>query len=135
MKREPGYVPTTLEMFTSIARRTLLAYLVLAVVGAGAAAIVASSGAVWGILLGIGLAGGAMGLTLLVMMVTEKVGGVNDMAIMLGSYLLKMVVLFVVFVAISDSTFFDKSAVLLGFASAVIVSLIVDTVTIARTRA
>ena len=99
MKREPGYVPTTLEMFMSIARRTLLAYLVLAVVGAGAAAIVAGSGAVWGVLLGIGLAGGAMGLTLLVMMVTEKVGGVNDMAIMLGSYLLKMVVLFVVFVA------------------------------------
>ena len=133
--REPGHVPSTAELFGTIARRTLVGYLVLAVGGSAIAATTAGTSAVWGVLLGVGIAGAAMGLTVVVMMFTEKRPGVNDMAAMLSSYLAKMVILFVVFVGLRGSDFFDRSALLLGFVAAIIISLAVDLWTIARTRA
>lgn len=134
-EHEPGYVPTPLELFRTIATRTIISYVILAAACGVIAGLTVGTPAVWGVLLGVGIAGAAMGLTLAVMMLTEKVSGINDMAVMLGSYLAKMVVLGVAFVLLRNTDFIDKSAMLLGFVAAIIVSLAVDTFTIARTRA
>lgn len=132
--REPGYVPTPLELFITIAKRTLLAYLVLATIGGVIAALTSQIEHTWGFLLGVGIAGVAMGITLLVMMITERVAGINDMAALLGSYLIKMGVLFVVFMNLRGFDFFNGMALLLGFAAAIVFSLFVNTLTIARSR-
>lgn len=134
-QREPGHVPTPLELFTSIAAWTAVWYLIFAAVGAVAAYLTSGSAAVWGLLLGVGIAGAAMGLTVVVMILTEKVSGIGDMVALLGSYLIKMFVLFVVLVVLRSFCFYDATALLLGFVGAVVISLTVDTVTIARTRA
>lgn len=134
-EREPGHVPSLAETFTTIAKRTLIGYAILAAVGATIATFSAGRGVVWGFLLGVGIAGAAMGLTVVVMMFTEKRSGVSDMAALLGSYIVKMIILFVAFVGLRRSDFFDGTAVLLGFVAAIIVSLSVDLWTIARTRA
>lgn len=134
-QREPGYVPTGLDLYKSISLRTLVAYVVLAIVGGIAAYAAGGEPTLWGVLLGIGIAGVAMGLTLTVMILTEKNPRINDMAVMLGGYLFKIIALFVVFVALQGFSFFSEIALFLGFGAAIIVSLIVDTWTIATTRA
>ena len=134
-EREPGHVPTSRELFASIAWRTAAAQVVLATVLASIGALTSTSATVWGLLIGVGIAGAAMGLTVLVMILTERVGRVSDMAALLGSYLIKMVLLFIVLTALKGSSFINEMALLLGFAAAVLVSLTVSTVTIARTRA
>lgn len=133
--REPGYVPTGLDLYRTISVRTLIAYLVLALGGGLWAYLASGEPALWGFLIGVGIAGTAMGLTLAVMILTEKNPKINDMAVMLGGYLLKIVVLFVVFVSLQGYAFFADMVLLLGFVSAIVVSLAIDTFTIATTRA
>ncbi|MGO1400911.1 MAG: hypothetical protein ACTHUY_00765 [Flaviflexus sp.] len=134
-QHEPGHVPTAGELYRAIAARTAIGYLILAILGGAIGYGVDGTPGLWGALLGVSIAGTAMGLTLAVMILTEKRPGINDMSVLLGGYLLKIAILFVVFVSLQRFDFFNETALLLGFVGAVVVSLAVDTITIARTRA
>lgn len=134
MKRPPGWAPTFMELMVMVLLRTLLANGLLLVGGCTLGYLLGGSRSALGAGIGILAAGGAMMLTTLVMMATEKITGMSEVGAMLGSYLLKMVALLVLLAALVGMDFYSKTALTVGFIAAIVLTLAVETVVVARSR-
>lgn len=134
MKRPPGWAPTFMELMVMVLLRTLLANCLLLVGGCTLGYLLGGSRSAIGAGIGILAAGGAMMLTTLVMMATEKITGMSEVGAMLGSYLLKMVALLVLLAALVGMDFYSKTALTVGFIAAIVLTLAVETAVVARSR-
>lgn len=114
--------------------RTLLANGLLLLGGCTLGYLLGGSRSALGAGIGILAAGGAMMLTTLVMMATEKITGMSEVGAMLGSYLLKMVALLILLAALVGMDFYSKTALTVGFIAAIVLTLAVETVVVARSR-
>lgn len=117
-----------------VLRMSLLANALLLAIGCPLGAWLGGERALWGALIGICAAGGAMMLTTLVMMATEKWMGVGEVGAMLGSYLLKMVALLILLAILAGLDFYSKTALSVGFIAAIFTTLAVETTVVARSR-
>lgn len=134
MKRPPGWAPTFMELMVMVLLRTLLANGLLLLGGCTLGYLLGGSRSALGAGIGILAAGGAMMLTTLVMMATEKITGMSEVGAMLGSYLLKMVALLILLAALVGMDFYSKTALTMGFIAAIVLTLAVETVVVARSR-
>ena len=131
---EPGWAPTDQDTFAQLLRRGL-GIVVIALVGAGISGVIWGGATGWGVALGVLLGGIAMSFTLVVMIVTGKLGVQGELVPMLGAYLLKMMLVLMVLGILAQYSFYSKPAFLVGFVGVVVAHLILDMFTIARTRA
>lgn len=134
MKRPPGWAPTFMELMVMVLLRTLLANGLLLLGGCTLGYLLGGSRSALGAGIGILAAGGAMMLTTLVMMATEKITGMSEVGAMLGSYLLKMMALLILLAVLAGMDFYSKTALTLGFIAAIVLTLAVETVVVARSR-
>ena len=77
----------------------------------------------WGVLIGAALGGGFVLLTALSVLVTANSNPSTTMAVVLGSWLLKVVLLIIVLLFIRDLEFFDKTALFVTVVLALIATL------------
>lgn len=115
-------------------RTTLLFLLVLVVVGIAGGLVWASQPGMWGALLGWAVALIFSGTTVAVMYGTAKVEG-NTMAIaILGSWLVKMIVVVVIFMVLRDKDFYHLPTFVTVLLVGAIGSIIIDLWTVLRSR-
>lgn len=98
----------------------LLGFTVASLAGWGA---MAGLPGIWGVLLGAAIGGGFVLLTALSVLVTSGSTPANTMAVVLGSWLLKIVVLLAVLLLIRDLTFYHKMAMFVTVVGALIITL------------
>ena len=75
----------------------------------------------WGVLIGAAVGGGFVLLTVFTVLLTSNTTPTNTMTVVLGSWLVKIVVLLMVMAALKSMTFYDRNA----FVVTVILALIV----------
>lgn len=80
-----------------------------------------------GVLIGAAIGGGFVLMTLLSVLVTARTDMTTTTAVVLGSWLLKMLVLIVVFSVLRDLSFYDKTAMVVTVVVAALVSLAAET--------
>ncbi|MBD8080091.1 hypothetical protein IF651_13610 [Cellulosimicrobium arenosum] len=80
----------------------------LAVLGVVVGALVSGSAGVWGALLGVGVALLFSGTTVLTVLLTVDSTPATTAAVVMGSWLVKMVVLIVVLVVLRGQDFYDR---------------------------
>jgi len=78
---------------------------------------------IWGVLIGAAIGGGFVLMTALSVLVTSATNPATTGAVVLGSWLLKIVVLIIVLVIIRDMQFYDRMALLVTLVLALIVVL------------
>lgn len=81
---------------------------------------------IWGVLIGAALGGGFVLLTALSVLVTSNTDATTTGAIVLGSWLLKIVVLVIVLAVIRDMEFYDTVALFVTVILALLVVLAVE---------
>ncbi|WP_293952157.1 hypothetical protein [uncultured Corynebacterium sp.] len=81
---------------------------------------------IWGVLIGAALGGGFVILTALSVLITSNTDAATTGAIVLGSWLLKIVVLIIVLVVIRDMQFYDTVALFVTVILALIVVLAME---------
>lgn len=78
---------------------------------------------IWGVLIGAAIGGGFVLLTAASVLFTSSTNPATTGAVVLGSWLLKIVVLIVVLALIRDLTFYDRTALLVTTVLALVVVL------------
>ncbi|AKK08512.1 hypothetical protein CATRI_05260 [Corynebacterium atrinae] len=78
---------------------------------------------IWGVLIGAAIGGGFVLLTALSVLMTSSTSAATTGAVVLGSWLLKIVVLLVVLFVLRDMTFYDRTALFVTTVIALIVVL------------
>lgn len=78
---------------------------------------------IWGVLIGAAIGGGFVLMTAASVLFTSSTNPATTGAVVLGSWLLKIVVLIIVLVLIRDLTFYDRTALLVTTVLALIVVL------------
>lgn len=81
---------------------------------------------IWGVLIGAAIGGGFVILTALSVLITSNTDAATTGAIVLGSWLLKIVVLIIVLVVIRDMQFYDSVALFVTVILALIVVLAME---------
>lgn len=81
---------------------------------------------IWGVLIGAALGGGFVILTALSVLITSNTDAATTGAIVLGSWLLKIVVLIIVLVVIRDMEFYDTVALFVTVIIALLVVLAME---------
>jgi hypothetical protein len=97
------------EVFRTALRDMLLLLVVLAVLGVGAGALVSGAPGGWGALLGVGMTLVFSGTTIVSMLATARSSAVTTGAVIMGTWLVKMVVLVAVLVALRDLDFYNRT--------------------------
>ena len=129
--REPGpaagpgalpYVPehVSKDIFRSALRATLALLVVLAVVGVGVGYLVDGSAGVWGAALGVGVSLLFSGSTIASMLYTADKSPTTMMAVLMGVWIVKMVVLVAVLAVLGQLDFYHR----LVFAVVVLVGVV-----------
>nr|WP_304503623.1 hypothetical protein [Corynebacterium lemuris] len=78
---------------------------------------------IWGVLIGAAIGGGFVLLTAASVLFTSSTNPATTGAVVLGSWLLKIVVLIIVLALIRDLTFYDRTALLVTTVLALIIVL------------
>lgn len=78
---------------------------------------------IWGVLIGAAIGGGFVLLTALSVLVTANSTPSTTMAVVLGAWLLKVVLLIIVLMLIRDLTFYDTMAMFITVVLALVVTL------------
>jgi hypothetical protein len=97
------------EVFRTALRDMLLLLVVLAVLGVGAGALVSGAPGGWGALLGVGMTLVFSGTTIVSMLATARSSAVTTGAVIMGTWLVKMIVLVAVLVALRDLDFYNRT--------------------------
>lgn len=116
-----------------LARRNLIVGFLIMAIGTGVGFLMGNSVG-WGWLIGSGIAFIASIMTVLVMIATEKLAVRNEWATMAGSYLIKAILIIGVLYTLSGYSFYSKPALGGGFLISLLGCLVIDVVTILRTR-
>nr|WP_231375752.1 hypothetical protein [Corynebacterium aquatimens] len=88
----------------------------------------------WGVVLGAGIGGGFVLLTVISVLLTSKTDPATTMTVVLGSWLVKVVVLLVVLLILRGMTFYDTLALGVTLIAALVVVLGSETWGVMTTR-
>lgn len=113
-------------MFTTVLRRLLVLTAVLGVGGAGVGYLAAGMPGLWGGLMGTGIVAFFMLTTAVVMRLTADRPLHVASAAFIGSWLLKIVIVFAVLVAVRDRDFYDPLVFFITFTLAILGSLMIE---------
>lgn len=102
----PSHV--TAEIFQAALRATLALLVVLVVLGVGIGALVAGLPGVWGAMLGVAITLLFSGTTILSMLYTADKSPSTTMAVILGAWIGKMVVLVAILATVGQMDFFHR---------------------------
>ena len=98
----------------------LVALLIDSLMGWGA---VSGAPGLWAALMGVGIGGGFVLLTAISVLVTSNSTPTATMAVVLGGWLIKMVVIVLILLALRDATFYDSTAFGVTTIAALVVAL------------
>lgn len=98
----------------------LVALLIVSLMGWGA---VSGVPGLWAALMGVGIGGGFVLLTAISVLVTSNSTPTATMAVVLGGWLIKMVVIGLILLALRDATFYDSTAFGVTTIAALVVAL------------
>jgi hypothetical protein len=104
----PAPEGTAREVFRTALRTTIWLLIALAVLGVGIGYAVARGPGVWGALIGVGLALVFSGTTIVSMLRTEGATPTKMAAIIMGAWIAKIVLLFVVLTVLRDLSFYSR---------------------------
>ncbi len=114
------------SVFQRALRDMLVLVAVLAVVGVGVGALVVGTPGVWGALLGVAVALLFSGTTVVSMIVTVGRPAATTAGVILGSWLVKMIVLVVILVLLQGREFYDRTTFVVVLLAGVLGSLVLD---------
>ena len=98
----------------------LLALLIVSLMGWGA---VSGAPGLWAVLMGVGIGGSFVLLTAISVLVTSNSTPTATMAVVLGGWLIKMVVISLILLALRDAAFYDSTAFGVTTIAALVVAL------------
>ncbi|WP_182359939.1 hypothetical protein [Tomitella gaofuii] len=97
--------------------------------------LVAGVPGVWGALVGAAVGGAFILATIIIMYATRNVAPTTTGAILLGSWLLKIIIAIAVMVVVRRMDFYDKPALVVTIIAVLVVMLAAESTAIARTNA
>ena len=106
----------------------------LAVVGSIVATLVAGLPGLWGALIGVAVGGGFVLCTALAVLFTEKLPPTTSGAVLLGSWLLKMILAVLVLGTLKGMDFYSKGALVIVMVLALVIVLGAETYGLLKTR-
>lgn len=115
-------------------RYGLLGLLVLAVCGVIIASLVAGVAGLWGALIGAAVGGGFILCTMLAVLLTAKLPAVTAGAVLLGSWLLKMILAIVVLAVLDPLDFYNKQAMVIVIVLSLVIVLGAETYGVLKTK-
>ncbi|WP_175420574.1 hypothetical protein [Rhodococcus sp. SGAir0479] len=115
-------------------RYGVLGLLVLAVGGAIVASLFAGTAGLWGALIGAAVGGGFILCTALAVLLTAKLPAVTAGAVLLGSWLLKMILAIVVLALLDPLDFYNREAMVIVIVMSLVVVLGAETYGVVQTR-
>ncbi len=108
--------------------------LALAVVGAIVASLFAGVSGLWGALLGAAVGGGFILCTVLAVLLTAKLPAVTAGAVLLGSWLLKMILAIAVLAILDPMDFYNRQAMVIVIVLSLVIVLGAETYGVLQTR-
>lgn len=119
-------------------RRTLaaagLVFALLVPVGVVLGALVEGWSGVWGALLGLAVPAIFLSITAVVAVLTARLPATTMGAIVLGSWLVKIVFLLAILVGLRGATFYSTGVFFVAFLAGLVAYLAVETISVLRTR-
>lgn len=112
----------------------VMGLIALAVVGALLAGLFAGKEGVYGALIGAAVGGGFILFTALGVLLTAKLPALTAGAVLLGTWLLKMILAMVVLFVLSDMDFYNKTALVLVIIMSLVVVLGAETYGVLGTK-
>ncbi|MFE3293119.1 hypothetical protein [Rhodococcus sp. NPDC059234] len=131
---EPEPVPDQSAPLRAAVRYGVIGLIALAVVGSAIAAAVAGLPGLWGALIGVAVGGGFILCTGLAVLFTEKLPPATSGAVLLGSWLLKMILAVLVLGILKGMDFYSKSALVIVMVLALIIVLGAETYGLLRVK-
>ncbi|MFC9516338.1 hypothetical protein ACFTSD_11465 [Nocardiaceae bacterium NPDC056970] len=137
-----GSVTSTPEPYstdpTAALRRGLrygvLGLLALAVLGAIIASLFAGVAGLWGALIGAAVGGGFILCTMLAVLLTAKLPAVTAGAVLLGSWLLKMILAITVLAILDGLDFYNRQALVIVIVLSLVIVLGAETYGVLKTK-
>lgn len=124
----------TKEIFASALRATLIMLVVLTVVGIGVGALVAGMAGVWAAVLGVGVTLIFSGTTIASMLYTADKGPNATMAMLLGGWIAKMLVLVILLAILGQMDFYHHMIFAVIVMIGVVGSAALDMLSVVRGR-
>ncbi len=115
-------------------RAGVWAFLLGAPLAAVAGLLLGGSGGMWGALIGLAIPAAFLSVTIVVAVLTARLPTTTMGAVVLGSWLVKLVVFGAVVAALRDATFYSKPAFVAAFAVGVVGYLALEALVLVRTR-
>ncbi|HEY0186401.1 MAG TPA: hypothetical protein VGC67_02835 [Cellulomonas sp.] len=129
-----GDSPEVVAVFRAALRGSVLLVVVVTVLGVGIGALVAGTPGVWGALIGAGLALVFSGATTVSMLRTAHSSPSTMMAVVMGTWLGKIVLVVVLLAVLRGMDFYDRYVLAAVVAAATIGSAVVDLLAVSRGR-
>lgn len=120
-------VPDSVAPLRSAVRYGVLGLIVLTVVGAVVATLVAGLPGLWGALLGAAVGGGFILCTALGVLLTARLPATTGGAVLLGTWLLKLILAIAVMAILKPLDFYSKGALVLVIVFAMVIVLGAET--------
>ena len=130
----PGVDDAVRAVFRRALRDMLVLIAVLAVLGVGIGALIAGPAGVWGALIGVAVALVFSGTTVLTVLKTAGSSATTTGAVILGAWLVKMIVLVLVFATLREMDFYDRGVFVVVVLVGVLGAVYLDYRAVARGR-
>jgi hypothetical protein len=131
----PASAPDHTASLRAAVRYGVLGLIVLAVVGSIIAFLVAGKPGLYGALLGAAVGGGFILCTALGVLFTAKLPALTAGAVLLGTWLLKMILAITVLAILKPLNFYDKTALVLVMVLSLVIVLGAETFGVLGTKA
>lgn len=115
-------------------RYGLLGLLALAVLGVIIASLFAGVAGLWGALIGAAVGGGFILCTMLAVLLTAKLPAVTAGAVLLGSWLLKMILAITVLAVLDPLDFYNRQAMVIVIVLSLVIVLGAETYGVLKTK-
>ncbi|UYP20345.1 hypothetical protein OED52_07370 [Rhodococcus sp. Z13] len=130
----PAMPDPTAPMRTAV-RYGVFGLIALAVVSSVISVIVAGTPGLWGALIGAAVGGGFILFTALGVLLTSKMPAMTAGAVLLGTWLLKLILAIVVMGSLDSMDFYSRNALVLTIVFALVIVLGAETYGVLSTRA
>ncbi|WP_024487607.1 membrane protein [Rhodococcus erythropolis] len=127
-------IPDSTAAMKSAVKWGVMGLIALAVVGALLGGLFAGKEGVYGALIGAAVGGGFILFTALGVLLTAKLPALTAGAVLLGTWLLKMILAMVVLFVLSDMDFYNKTALVLVIIMSLVVVLGAETYGVLGTK-
>lgn len=128
-------LPDPIAPMRAAVRYGVLGLLALAVVASVISVLVAGTPGLWGALIGAAVGGGFILFTALGVLLTSKMPAMTAGAVLLGTWLLKLILAIVVMASLDSLDFYDRNALVLTIVLALVIVLGAETYGVLSQRA